>query len=194
MNELLPLLKENQVLQILNLYKNNLSNDILHNLSDMFLFNRKLKELNLGGNFFDDKTIEHLKGFIGKYELNQEEYEKIQKLIEEKNNIIENNKKISKSSKNKTAPKEVPFVDEIKEEIISEENIKYYVIKNDTIEKLDFMNNPKMTQKSFDDLLYLIDHTTNLILYLDLRKYNKDSVLKMIDINGPYSNRIYLYK
>ena len=194
MDELLPLLKENQVLQILNLYKNNLSNDILHNLSDMFLFNRKLKELNLGGNFFDDKTIEHLKGFIGKYELNQEEYEKIQKLIEEKNNIIENNKKISKSSKNKTAPKEVPFVDEIKEEIISEENIKYYVIKNDTIEKLDFMNNPKMTQKSFDDLLYLIDHTTNLILYLDLRKYNKDSVLKMIDINGPYCNRIYLYK
>ena len=56
------------------------------------------------------------------------------------------------------------------------------------------MNNPKMTQKSFDDLLYLIDNTTNLILYLDLRKYNKDSVLKMIDINYPYCNRIYLYK
>ena len=56
------------------------------------------------------------------------------------------------------------------------------------------MNNPKMTQKSFDDLLYLVEHTTNLILYLDLRKYNKESVLKMIDINGPYIDRIYLYK
>ena len=194
MNELLPLIKDNQTLIILNLYKNNLSNEILQNLSNMFLFNRKLKELNLGGNYFDDKTIEHLKNYIGKYELSQEEYEKILKLIEERNNIIENNKKINKNSKTKTVPKEVPFVDEVKEEIISEENIKHYIIKNDTIEKLDFMNNPNMTQKSFNDLLYLIDHTTNLILYLDLRKYNKDSVLKMIDINGPYCNRIYLYK
>ena len=194
MNELLPLIKDNQNLLILNLYKNNLSNEILPSLSNMFLFNRKLKEINLGGNFFDDKTITHLKSYIGAYELSQEEYEKILKLIEERNNIIENNKKMNKSTKNKSAPKEVPFVDEIKEEIISEENIKHYIIKNDTIEKIDFMNNPNMTQKSFNDLLYLIDHTTNLILYLDLRKYDKDSVLKMIDINGPYSNRIYLYK
>ena len=194
MNELLPLIKDNQNLLILNLYKNNLSNEILPSLSNMFLFNRKLKEINLGGNFFDDKTITHLKSYIGAYELSQEEYEKILKLIEERNNIIENNKKMNKSTKNKSAPKEVPFVDEIKEEIISEENVKHYIIKNDTIEKIDFMNNPNMTQKSFNDLLYLIDHTTNLILYLDLRKYDKDSVLKMIDINGPYSNRIYLYK
>ena len=194
MNELLPLIKDNQNLLILNLYKNNLSNEILPSLSNMFLFNRKLKEINLGGNFFDDKTITHLKSYIGAYELSQEEYEKNLKLIEERNNIIENNKKMNKSTKNKSAPKEVPFVDEIKEKIISEENVKHYIIKNDTIEKIDFMNNPNMTQKSFNDLLYLIDHTTNLILYLDLRKYDKDSVLKMIDINGPYSNRIYLYK
>ena len=194
MNELLPLIKDNQNLLILNLYKNNLSNEILQNLSNMFLTNRKLKEINLGGNFFDDKTIEHLKSYIGAYELSQEEYQKILKLIEERNNIIENNKKANKNAKNKTVIKEVPFVDEIKEEIISEENVKHYIIKNDTIEKIDFMNNPNMTQKSFNDLLYLIDHTTNLILYLDLRKYDKDSVLKMIDINGPYSNRIYLYK
>jgi hypothetical protein len=194
MNELLPLIKDNQNLLILNLYKNNLSNEILPSLSNMFLFNRKLKEINLGGNFFDDKTITHLKSYIGAYELSQEEYEKNLKLIEERNNIIENNKKMNKSTKNKSAPKEVPFVDEIKEEIISEENVKHYIIKNDTIEKIDFMNNPNMTQKSFNDLLYLIDHTTNLILYLDLRKYDKDSVLKMIDINGPYSNRIFLYK
>ena len=194
MNELLPLIKDNQTLLILNLYKNNLSNEILPSLSNMFLFNRKLKEINLGGNFFDDKTITHLKSYIGAYELSQEEYEKILKLIEERNNIIENNKKMNKSTKNKSAPKEVPFVDEIKEEIISEENVKHYIIKNDTIENIDFMNNPNMTQKSFNDLLYLIDHTTNLILYLDLRKYDKDSVLKMIDINGPYSNRLYLCK
>ena len=195
MNELLPLLKENQTLLILNLYKNNLSNEIITNLGDMFLFNRKLKEINLGGNYFDDKTIEYLKNYIGAYELSKEEYQKMLKLIEERDNIIEHNKKINtKNSKIKEKPKEVPFVDEIKEEIISEDNIKYYLIKNDTIQKIDFMNNPNMTQKSFEDLLYMIDHNKNLILYLDLRKYNKESVLKMIDINGPYCDRIYLYK
>ena len=195
MNELLPLLKENQTLLILNLYKNNLSNEIITNLGDMFLFNRKSKEINLGGNYFDDKTIEYLKNYIGAYELSKEEYEKMLKLIEERDNIIEHNKKINtKNSKIKEKPKEVPFVDEIKEEIISEDNIKYYLIKNDTIQKIDFMNNPNMTQKSFEDLLYMIDHNKNLILYLDLRKYNKESVLKMIDINGPYCDRIYLYK
>ena len=195
MNELLPLLKENQTLLILNLYKNNLSNEIITNLGDMFLFNRKLKEINLGGNYFDDKTIEYLKNYIGAYELSKEEYEKMLKLIEERDNIIEHNKKINtKNSKIKEKPKEVPFVDEIKEEIISEDKIKYYLIKNDTIQKIDFMNNPNMTQKSFEDLLYMIDHNKNLILYLDLRKYNKESVLKMIDINGPYCDRIYLYK
>ena len=195
MNELLPLLKENQTLLVLNLYKNNLSNEIITNLGDMFLFNRKLKEINLGGNYFDDKTIEYLKNYIGAYELSKEEYEKMLKLIEERDNIIEHNKKINtKNSKIKEKLKEVPFVDEIKEEIISEDNIKYYLIKNDTIQKIDFMNNPNMTQKSFEDLLYMIDHNKNLILYLDLRKYNKESVLKMIDINGPYCDRIYLYK
>ena len=195
MNELLPLLKENQTLLVLNLYKNNLSNEIITNLGDMFLFNRKLKEINLGGNYFDDKTIEYLKNYIGAYELSKKEYEKMLKLIEERDNIIEHNKKINtKNSKIKEKPKEVPFVDEIKEEIISEDKIKYYLIKNDTIQKIDFMNNPNMTQKSFEDLLYMIDHNKNLILYLDLRKYNKESVLKMIDINGPYCDRIYLYK
>ena len=193
-NEILPLIKENQVLLVLNLFKNNLSNGCLENLAKMFLFNRKLKEVNLGGNFFDDKTIEYLKNYIGSYELSQEEYEKKMKLIEERNAIIENNKKISKNAKSKEKPKEVPFVDEIKEETISENKVKYFLIKNNTIQKIDFMNNPNMTQKSFEDLLYLVEHTSNLILYLDLRKYNKESVLKMIDLNGPYCDRIYLYK
>ena len=194
MNELLPLLKDNQNLLVLNLYKNNLSNDCLKNLGEMFLYNRKLKEINLGGNIFNDETIEYLKNYIGIYELNNEEYEKMLKLIEEKNQILEANKKINKNVKAKILPKEVPFVDEIKDEVISEEIVKHYKIRNDTIQKIDFMNNPNMTQKSFNNLLYLIDNTTNLILYLDLRKYDKDCVLKMIDINGPYCNRIYLYK
>ena len=194
MNELLPLLKDNQNLLILNLYKNNLSNDCLKNIGEMFLYNRKLKELNLGGNFFNDKTIEYIKDYIGIYELDTQGYENILQLMEEKKQIMESNKKINKSSKPKVLPKEVPFIDEIKDVQISDEEVKHYKVRNDTIQKLDFINNPNMTQKSFNDLLYLVDNTSNLILYLDLRKYDKDSVLKMIDINGPYCKRIYLYK
>ena len=194
MNELLPLLKDNQNLLVLNLYKNNLSNDCLKNIGEMFLYNRKLQEINLGGNLFNDETIKYLKDYIGIYELDAEGYEKMLKLIEEKNQILEFNKKINKNSKPKISPKEVPFVDEIKDEVISEDEVKHYRVRNDTIQKIDFMNNPYMTQKSFDDLLYLVDNTNNLILYLDLRKYDKDSVLKMIDINGRYFDRIYLYK
>jgi hypothetical protein len=194
MNELLPLLKDNQNLLVLNLYKNNLSNDCLKNIGEMFLYNRKLQEINLGGNLFNDETIKYLKDYIGIYELDAEGYEKMLKLIEEKNQILEFNKKINKNSKPKISPKEVPFVDEIKDEAISEDEVKHYRVRNDTIQKIDFMNNPNMTQKSFEDLLYLVDNTNNLILYLDLRKYDKDSVLKMIDINGRYFDRIYLYK
>jgi hypothetical protein len=194
MNELLPLLKDNQNLLVLNLYKNNLSNDCLKNIGEMFLYNRKLQEINLGGNLFNDETIKYLKDYIGIYELDAEGYEKMLKLIEEKNQILEFNKKINKNSKQKISPKEVPFVDEIKDEVISEDEVKHYRVRNDTIQKIDFMNNPNMTQKSFEDLLYLVDNINNLILYLDLRKYDKDSVLKMIDINGRYFDRIYLYK
>ena len=188
------LMKENTNIRILNLYKNNLSNDCLKNIGEMFLYNRKLQELNLGGNFFNDKTIEYIKDYIGIYELDTQGYENILKLMEEKKQIMESNKKINKNSKPKVLPKEVPFVDEIKDVQISEEEVKHYKVRNDTIQKLDFINNPNMTQKSFNDLLYLVDNTSNLILFLDLRKYDKDSVLKMIDINGPYCNRIYLYK
>ena len=194
MNKLLPLLKDNQNLLVLNLYKNNLSNDCLKSIGEMFLYNRKLQEINLGGNLFNDETIKYLKDYIGIYELDAEGYEKMLKLIEEKNQILEFNKKINKNSKPKISPKEVPFVDEIKDEVISEDEVKHYRVRNDTIQKIDFMNNPNMTQKSFEDLLYLVDNTNNLILYLDLRKYDKESVLKMIDINGPYVDRIYLYK
>ena len=194
MNELLPLLNHNQNLLVLNLYKNNLSNDCLKNLGEMFLYNRKLQEINLGGNLFNDETIGYLKNYIGIFELNAEGYEQMKKLIEERNQIIEANKKVNKNIKTKNLVKEVPFVDEIKDEVISEEVVKHYKVRNDTIQKIDFMNNPNMTQKSFNDLLYLVDNTTNLILYLDLRKYDKDCVLKMIDIKGPYCNRIYLYK
>ena len=139
----------------------------------------------------DEYTIKKIKENIGIYELNDVQYNEIL----EKNEIeqiIANNKAIKKNSKVQSKP--VPFVDEIKDEIINEEFTKHYKARNNIIQKIDFINNPKTMQNSFDDSIYLTDNTTNLILNLDLKKDNKESVLNMIDINGNYCNRVFLYK
>ena len=43
----------------------------------MFLYNRKLLEINLVGNFLDDYTIKKVKENIGIYELNDVQYNEI---------------------------------------------------------------------------------------------------------------------
>ena len=179
-------LKDNKNLIILNLFKNNLTTRLINNLGEMFLFNRTLEEINLGGNFFDDEAIETLKNFIGEFEMNENEIEEYNKILNEKNEAIEFNKK-NKNNK-KVALKEIPFVDEMKEE-----NNKKIRVRNGTIQKIDFMGN-KITQKSFDNFIFMIENTKNLIFNLDLTIFNKESVLKLIDQNGKFFNRVFLYK
>jgi hypothetical protein len=179
-------LKDNKNLIILNLFKNNLTTRLINNLGEMFLFNRTLEEINLGGNFFDDEAIETLKNFIGEFEMNENEIEEYNKILNEKNEAIEFNKK-NKNNK-KVALKEIPFVDEMKEE-----NNKKIRVRNGTIQKIDFMGN-KITQKSFDNFIFMIENTKNLIFKLDLTILNRESVLKLIDQNGKFFNRVLLYK
>ena len=179
-------LKENTNLIILNLFKNNLSSRVINSLGEMFLFNRTLEEINLGGNFFDDDSIEILKNFIGEFEMNENEIEDYNKILNEKNEAIEFNKK-NKNNK-KVALKEIPFVDETKDE-----NGKKIRVRNGTIQKIDLMGN-KITQKSFDNFVFMIENTKNLIFNLDLRIFDKESVLKLIDENGRFFNRVFLCK
>ena len=180
-------LKENTNLLILNLYKNNLTTRLMSSIGDMFLYNRTLEEINLGGNLFDDEAIEILKNFIGEYEMNEKEIEDYNKLLNEKNEALDFNKK-NKNNK-KVALKDIPFVDEVRDS----EDGKKIRIRNGTIQKIDLMGN-KLTQKSFDNIIYMIDNTKNLIFNLDLRLYDKESVLKLIDDKGNYFNRVYLCK
>ena len=179
-------LKDNKNLIILNLFKNNLTTRLIDNLGEMFLYNRTLEEINLGGNFFDDEAIETLKNFIGEFEMNENEIEEYNKILNEKNEAIEFNKK-NKNNK-KVALKEIPSVDEMKEE-----NNKKIRVRNGTIQKIDFMGN-KITQKSFDNFIFMIENTKNLIFNLDLTIFNKESVLKLIDQNGKFFNRVFLCK
>ena len=76
---------------------------------------------------------------------------------------------------------------------MKEENNKKIRVRNGTIQKIDFMGN-KITQKSFDNFIFMIENTKNLIFNLDLTIFNKESVLKLIDQNGKFFNRVFLYK
>ena len=180
------LLKNNTTLRVLNIYKNNLTSECANSFCQMVLFNRHLEEINLGGNSITDDFIFKIKDFMGEYEMTPEEVEEYENKVKEKEEIIAFNAK-NKNNK-KVEIKEIPFLDEVRKE--EEKTIK---VRNNTLRKIDFMQN-KLSQKSFDDILYILDHNKELIAVLDLMKYNKESIEKIIDPNGKYLNQIFLAK
>ena len=123
---------------------------------------------------------------MGEYEMTHEEVEEYENKVKEKEEIIAFNAK-NKNNK-KVELKEIPFVDEVRKE-----EDKMIKIRNNTLRKIDFMQN-KLSQKSFDDILYILDHNKELIVVLDLMKYNKEGIEKIIDPNGKYLNQIFLAK
>ena len=181
------LMKENTNVRVLNLYKNNLSNNCLDDLCQMLLFNRTLLELNIGGNLFDDKTISKMKENIGLFEMNENELKEYEELVKLKEENLNFNKK-NKNNK-KVELKEIPFVDEMK--VIEG---KSFIIKNDVITKIDIIQNEGITQNTFNDLFYMIDHTNDLIFCIDLLKYNRESITKILDPNDNYMSRFFLCK
>ena len=181
------LMKENTNIRILNLYKNNLSNNCLDDLCQMLLYNRHLLELNIGGNLFDDKTINKMKENIGLFEMNENELKEYEELVKLKEENLNFNKK-NKNNK-KVELKEIPFVDEMK--VIEG---KSFIIKNDVITKIDIIQNKGITQNTFNDLIYMIDHTNDLIFCIDLLKYNRESITKILDPNDNYMSRFFLCK
>ena len=185
-SHIFDLLKNNTTLRVLNIYKNNLTSECANSFCQMVLFNRNLEEINLGGNSITDEFIFKIKDFMGEYEMTHEEVEEYENKVKEKEEIIAFNAK-NKNNK-KVELKEIPFVDEVRKE--EEKTIK---IRNNTLRKIDFMQN-KLSQKSFDDILYILDHNKELIVVLDLMKYSKESIEKIIDPNGKYLNQIFLAK
>ena len=185
-SHIFDLLKNNTTLRVLNIYKNNLTSECANSFCQMVLFNRNLEEINLGGNSITDEFIFKIKDFMGEYEMTHEEVEEYENKVKEKEEIIAFNAK-NKNNK-KVELKEIPFVDEVRKE-----EDKMIKIRNNTLRKIDFMQN-KLSQKSFDDILYILDHNKELIVVLDLMKYNKEGIEKIIDPNGKYLNQIFLAK
>ena len=178
-------LKKNTYMRILNLYKNDLTNACMNVFGEMLIVNRKLEEVNLGGNHLSDDTLRILKENSGKFLLSEEEYEEYTKLAKERQDIINKNVKLKAAKKPEM---DVPFIDEV----VSEDG-KNYKVRNGTLRVVNLIQND-FTENSFEDLIAVLDGIKELLITVDLKAYNENQREKLMDENGTYWNRIYFLK
>ena len=178
-------IKNNTYLRILNLYKNDLTNECIPKFCEMLLVNRKLEEINFGGNLLGDQALELIKTSSGKFLMTAEEVENYNKLAKEKQDIINKNIKAKAAKKPEM---EIPFLDEM--EVIEGVN---YIVKNATLRVLNLIQN-NLTEKSFEYLTAILDSNQDLVLTVDLKSFTEKQHEILTDSYGKYFNRIYLSK
>ena len=174
-------------LRILNLFKNELTDNCIKVLGETMLVNRRLEEINLGNNHLTDVSMNIIKSNYGKFEMSETDLEEYKKLEKERQDIIKQNTKLKSSKKQEL---EVPFIDEMRN--INGVN---YRIKNDVL-KLFSLSQNNFTEKSFDDLIGILDGLSDVMITVDNKTYNQEQKNILNDINNPknYANRIYLLK
>ncbi len=174
-------------LRILNLYKNELTDNSIKVFGEMMLVNRRLEEINLGNNHLTDTSLNILKSNYGKFLMNETDLEEYKKFEKERQDIIRQNAKLKAAKKPEV---EVPHLDELKE---VEGTI--YRVKNDVIKLFNLTQN-NFTEKSFDDLIGILDGLPDSMVTVDEKTYNQEQKDKLNDINNPaeYYKRIYLLK
>ena len=174
-------------LRILNLFKNELTDDCIKVLGETMLVNRRLEEINLGNNHLTDVSMNIIKSNYGKFEMSETDLEEYKKLEKERQDIIKQNTKLKSSKKQEL---EVPFIDEMRN--INGVN---YRIKNDVL-KLFSLSQNNFTEKSFDDLIGILDGLSDVMITVDNKTYNQEQKNILNDVNNPknYANRIYLLK
>ena len=151
------------------------------------LVNRRLEEINLGNNHLTDVSMNIIKSNFGKFEMSETDLEEYKKLEKERQDIIKQNTKLKSSKKQEL---EVPFIDEMRN--INGVN---YRIKNDVL-KLFSLSQNNFTEKSFDDLIGILDGLSDVMITVDNKTYNQEQKNILNDVNNPknYANRIYLLK
>jgi len=174
-------------LRILNLFKNELTDNCIKVLGETMLVNRRLEEINLGNNHLTDVSMNIIKSNYGKFEMSETDLEEYKKLEKERQDIIKQNTKLKSSKKQEL---EVPFIDEMRN--INGVN---YRIKNDVL-KLFSLSQNNFTEKSFDDLIGILDGLSDVMITVDNKTYNQEQKNILNDENNPknYANRIYLLK
>ena len=174
-------------LRILNLFKNELTDNCIKVLGETLLVNRRLEEINLGNNHLTDLSMNILKTNYGKFEMNETDLEEYKKAEKERQDIIKQNTKLKASKKPEL---EVPFLDEMR----NIDGINYR-IKNDVL-KLFSLSQNNFTEKSFEDLIGLLDGLNDAMITVDYKTYTEEQRNILNDKNNPknYANRIYLLK
>jgi hypothetical protein len=174
-------------LRILNLFKNELTDECVKILGEALLVNRRLEEINLGNNHLTDLSLNIIKTNYGKFEMNEQDLEEYKKAEKERQDIIKQNTKLKASKKPEL---EIPFLDEMR----NIDGINYR-IKNDVL-KLFSLSQNNFTEKSFEDLIGILDGLSDVNITIDFKTYTQEQRDILNDKNNPknYFNRIYLLK
>lgn len=178
-------LKANTSLQILNLYKNNLTSECTQFIVEALNENRKLEEVNLGGNFFTDGDFKQIICLFGKFVLSEEEVETHFKLVKERDEILDKNKKLKNQRKNELP---VPKVDEVEEY-----EGTHYLVKNTKIRSLNFMQN-KLSEAILEEIFNFLNVSEEVLLVLDMKIFNKEDRERLADPRNKFTSKVYLAK
>ena len=178
---------EENFIRVLNLFKNNLTDKCIKSFSEMILVNRNLEEINFGNNLLSDEGLELIVKNYGIFKLNNEELEEYKKIEKERQDIIKQNAKLKASKKPEI---EVPYLDELKEL-----NGEYYTVKNDCLKVFNLIQN-QFTEKSFDNIIKLLDGNHNTILTIEGKPYTEEqkNILKDTQSEHKYGDRVFLLK
>ena len=174
-------------LRILNLFKNELTDNCIKILGETMLINRRLEEINLGNNHLTDASMNVIKINYGKFEMSEQDLEEYKKQEKERQDIIRQNAKLKAGKKPEL---EVPHIDEIKEV----DGVNYRV-RNDVIKLFNLSQN-NFTEKSFEDLIGILDGLNDVMITVDFKTYTQEQkdILEDVNNNKNYANRIYLLK
>ena len=179
--------QEENVIRVLNLFKNDLTDECIKTFSEMILVNRNLEEINFGNNLLTDEALDLIIKNYGIYKLTPDEVEEWKRIDKEKQDIIKQNAKLKAAKKPEL---EVPFLDELKE--IEGE---YYKVKNDVLKVFNLIQN-KFTEKSFDNIVKLLEGNQNCVLTIEGRPYTDEqkAILKDTESDKKFGNRVFLLK
>ena len=179
--------KEENTIRVLNLFKNNLTDECIKTFSEMILVNRNLEEINFGNNLLTDEALELIVKNYGIFKLNNDEVEEYKKLEKERQDIIKQNAKLKAGKKPEV---EVPYLDELKE--IEGE---FYKVKNDCLKVFNLIQN-KFTEKSFDNIVKILKGNSNTVMTIEGRPYTEEQkkILKDTENEFKFGDRIFLLK
>ena len=138
-------------------------------------------------NYLTDVSLNIIRLNHGKFEMNEQDLEEYKKQEKERQDIIKQNTKLKAGKKPEL---EVPHIDEMR----TIDGINYR-IRNDNIKLFNLSQN-NFTEKSFEDLIGILDGLNDVMVTVDFKTYTQEQKDVLNDKNNPknYFDRVYLLK